>query len=252
MSFLPNMLRTILVVLLLTCAPHLTLAAQQTPPATLHLTGQVEFENTNGGFFAIIGDDGVKYQPTNLPHKMRTNGLPIKFDATVNDNIVSIFMWGTIVDVSNVMPLTSKISNNEREALYVLLKRMDAFNNRNLEQLQQIDTLAKQLTTEQFNNWIGNYNNYTLQYFEISSADFYTLTGTCYYTREFNGGLRTEGNMELAATTFTISKAKDGWKLTELESLKNSNSTDKETLLTNLKGKALEKYKTNQLATLLQ
>lgn len=253
MIFLPKMYRIIFFLLILTFSSHMVLAAPKAPkPNTIHLTGHVEYLNIQGGFFGIIGDDGQKYQPTNLPPKVRTNGLPIKFNATINDNIVSSFMWGTIVDVSDVAPLKFSTPNNERSAIYVLLKRMDAFNTKDLAALQQIDTLSKQLTTEQFNNWIGNYSNYTLQYVDIASADSYSLTGSCYYTRELLGEKRAEGNIELSATTFTISKTKDGWKLTELESLKNPNFTNKETLLADLKQKAIGKYKTNQLANLLQ
>ena len=253
MIFFPNSYRTILTILLLTFSCHITFAAPATSPTPpLHLTGYVDYVNTNGGFFAIVGDDGQKYQPTNLPHKLRTVGLPIKFDARINDNIVSTFMWGTIIDVSNVAPLSAKISNNERGALYVLLKRMAAFNTKDLVALQQIDTLAQKLTREQFNDWLGDYRNYTLQYLELSSADSFSLTGTCYYTREFMGEKRMEGNVELTAANFTISKTKNGWKLTELESLKNPNFVNKENLLADLKQKSIEKYKTDQLATLLQ
>lgn len=253
MMFSARIYLPIFISLLLTLFSHTALAAQHTPPATtFHLTGRVEFVTTEGGFFGIIGDDGQKYQPTNLPRKVRTNGLPIKFDARINDNIVSPFLWGTIIDVSNVTPLTSTIPPNERGAIYVFLKRMDAFNGKDLASLQKIDTLAKQLTSEQFTSWIGNYSNYTLQYVQLSSADSYALTGTCYYTREFIGGMRLEGNIELAATTFTISKTTTGWKLTELETLPIPTFTNRELLLTELKEKSLAKYNTHQLSTLLE
>ncbi len=253
MIFSLNFYRTMLLTLLLTFSCHLVFAGQPTsttPP--LHLTGYVDYINTNGGFWGIIGDDGQKYQPTNLPHKLRTSGLPIKFDAKINDNIVTTFMWGTIVDVTNVKPLSAKISNNDRGALYIFQKRMDAFNTKDLALLQQVDTLSEKLTPEQFTSWIGDYNNYTLQYLEVSSANSFSLIGTCYYTRELKGEKRLEGNIELSATNFTISKTKTGWKLTDLETIKNPVFTNKETLLADLKQKSMEKYKTNQLATLLQ
>lgn len=253
MIFSSKIYSTLLLLLVLTLSSPIALAAQQnSKAATIHLTGHVEYVNNYGGFFAIIGDDGQKYQPTNLPGKVRKNGLAIKFDAIPNDNVVSAFLWGTIIDVSNVAPLQTKISNDERSAIYVLLKRMDAFNTKDLRALQQIDTLAAQVTQENFTNWIGNYNNYTLQYVELFSADSFSLTGACYYTREFNGEMRLEGNTELAATSFTISKTKAGWKITELQSLKNPNFANSTLLLADLKQKALTKYNTNDLATLLQ
>lgn len=233
----------------------MTFAAEKSPkPTPIHLTGHVEHVTTQGGFFAIIGDDGQKYQPTNLPAKMRTDGLPIKFDFIINDNVVSTFMWGIIVDVSNVAPLSSKatLTNDERSAISVLLKRMNAFNTKDLTALQKIDVQAKKLSTEQFNSWLANYTNYTLQYVDLSSADSYSLTGTCYYTREYTGGMQIEGTIELAATNFTISKTVDGWKLTELESLKNPSYMNQPNFFDSLKEQALKKYKTNDLTTLLQ
>jgi len=228
-------------------------AAQLAPPSnTFHLTGQVYYGNMEGGFYGLIGDDGLKYQPTNLPRKFKKEGMSLKFDAKIKGGMVSAFQWGTIVELSNVSEIKTEITMDERRAIYVLLKRMTAFNNKDLLQLQQIDTLSKQLTTEQFDSWVSKYTNYTLRYVTIFTANSSAITGDCYYTRELVNGMTLYGNTELAMITFTITHTGNGWKLTQLGNLPNpafNNTTD---ALANLKQAALAKYNTDNLATLWQ
>ena len=243
----------LLLVLLLSSLPAIVVGAQQNaPPTTFHLTGQVVYVNIESGFYGIIGDDGKKYQPTNLPRKLRTQGTPIKFDAQTKENMVSSIMWGNIVELSNASQITSDISNDERSAIFVLLKRMDAFNNKDLAKLQQIDNPSKQLTPEQFSSWIGSYSNYTLHYVNVDSADSSSITGICYYTRELINGMTMHGNIELAAMTFTISQTPSGWKLTDSGSLKDLPVNYETDPLADLKQKAITKYKTDNLLTFLQ
>jgi len=248
-----NKLSEILFFLLLfTLFSHTAIAAQPTPPTISHLTGQVYYANIEGGFYGIIGDDGIKYQPTNLPRKFKKEGLNLKFDAKLKDNMMSTFQWGTIVELSRVSEITTDLTIDERRAMYVLLKRMTAFNNKDLIQLQQIDTLAKKLTKEQFDSWVSQYTNYTLLYVDLFSANSTSITGACYYTRELANGMTLHGNTDLAMMTFTISLTANGWKLTELGNLANPIFNDKTDALADLQQKALAKYKTDNLATLWQ
>ena len=242
----------LLFLLLLTLFCPTAMAAQPTPPTPLHLTGQVYYENIEGGFYGIIGDDGIKYQPTNLPRKFKKEGLSLKFDAKMKDGLVSAFQWGTIVELSNVSEIITDLTIHERRAMVLLLKRMAAFNNKDLMQLQQIDTLSKNLTKEQFDNWVSHYTNYTLCYVDVFSANSSVITGACYYTREMINGMTMYGNTDLAMMTFTISNTTNGWKLTEQGNLINPIFSDKADVLADLKQKALTKYKTNNLATLWQ
>ena len=239
--------------LLFTLFFQTAIAAQRIPPSnTFHRTGQVYYANIEGGFYGIIGDDGIKYQPTNLPRKFKKEGLSLKFDVKIKDSTVSAFQWGTIVELSNVSEITTDLAIDERRAMYVLLKRMVAFNNKDLQQLQQIDTLSKQLTKEQFDSWVSTYTNYTLRYVDIFSANASSITGACYYTRELVNGMTMYDNTDLAMMTFTIKHTASGWKLTELGNLANPIFNDKTDALADLNQKALAKYKTDNLATLWQ
>lgn len=213
----------------------------------IQLTGKITYVPIEGGLYGIIGDDGKKYQPTNLPHKLRKEGLPVKFSATIRDDIASSVMWGTIIEIKTIDSITSNISNEERTAIYVLLQRMDAFNSKDLAKLQQIDTASKDLLPQQFNSWVGNYTNFTLRYVEISSADFDTITGSCIYTRELPNVMTLQDNTGIAYMTFTLSLTKNGWRLTQSAS---DSANYPPYNVSDIKGKAKLKYGTDNLATL--
>jgi DNA-directed RNA polymerase subunit H (RpoH/RPB5) len=250
MNIITKRFLAFLSILLLTLFSHTAWASESPPqPNSFHLTGQVKFSTVEGGFYGIIGDDGKKYQPTNLPRKLKKDGLAIKFDAKRKD-VISAFQWGTIVELSNVAPITTTISNDERKAIYLLLKRLDAFNTKDLSKLQEIDTVSRKLTKEQFDSWVNKYNNFTLQYVDISYADSTTITGSCYYTRELTNGMTLNGNTDLTAMTFTLSLTPKGWNLTQsgpLTAPANFYNTD---ALADLKQKALAKYNSDNLSSL--
>lgn len=218
---------------------------------TFHLTGQIQSSTIEGGFYGIIGDDGRKYQPTNLPRKFKKDGLAIKFDAKIK-NAMSTFQWGTIVELSNVAPITASISSDERRAIHLLLKRLDAFNTKNLAKLQEVDTVSRQLTQEQFDSWVNKYSNFTLQYVDISYADSTSITGSCYYTRELTNGMTLYGNTDLTAMSFTLSQTSKGWNLTQSGPLANSAISYNTDALAELKQKAFSKYNSDNIAALLQ
>lgn len=229
-------------ILLLTLFSPAAIAAQ--PPAdTFHVTGQVYYANIEGGFYGIISDDGIKYQPINLPRKFKKEGLSLKFDAKIKDQGVSAFQWGTMIEMSKVSEFITDISKDERKAITVLLKRIDAFNKKSLEELQKIDEPSRKLTKEQFYSWVNQYNNYTLQYVDVFFADSTEISGSCYYTRDFTNGMTRHGTTELTAMAFTINKRSQGWKVTQVGNLQNPIFNYKTDALTDLKKKSMEKYK---------
>ncbi|SFM04351.1 hypothetical protein [Pelosinus propionicus] len=240
-------------ILMLTVFSHIALAAADISQTntTFHMTGQVTAPSIQG-FYGIIGDDGVKYQPINLPRKFKKDGLTIQFDTKLKANTMSTFQWGKIIEVSNVAQITSSIAPEERKAIHLLLKRLDAFNTKDLEKLQEVDIVSRQLTKEQFDSWIAKYDHFTLLYVAISDADSTSITGSCYYTRELVNGMTLHGNTDLAAMTFTLSQTSSGWKLTESGSLSNQPIQYSADTFAALKEKSLKKYNTENLATLWQ
>ncbi len=72
------------------------------PKGTFEIMGTVAYKNIEGGFFAIDGDDGRKYDPINLPESFRKDGLKVKVTARLRRDAVSIHMYGSIIDVVNI------------------------------------------------------------------------------------------------------------------------------------------------------
>jgi hypothetical protein len=64
--------------------------------------GTVEFNNIEGGFFGIIADDGSKYKPVNLPKRFQKDGLKIKFTGKLSSDLMSIHMWGKLIEIIKI------------------------------------------------------------------------------------------------------------------------------------------------------
>lgn len=72
------------------------------PGDTFDIQGTVVYKNIEGGFFAIEGDDGRKFDPINLPESFRKDGLKVKVSARLKKEAVSFHMYGTIIEVVNI------------------------------------------------------------------------------------------------------------------------------------------------------
>ena len=68
----------------------------------LHLVGTVRRVELEGGFFAIEAEDGVTYDPTNLPTQFQQDGVRIEADARRRDDRAGIHMTGPIVDLVRI------------------------------------------------------------------------------------------------------------------------------------------------------
>lgn len=68
-------------------------------------TGTVVWNPIEGGFYAIRGDDGTAYDPTNLAEAYRKNGLRVRFSARVRSDLAGIHMAGPIVDIVSIEKL---------------------------------------------------------------------------------------------------------------------------------------------------
>ena len=73
------------------------------PPAdTFEIIGTIAYKSFEGGFFAIDGDNGRKYNPINLPESFRKDGLKVKVSARKKTDAMSIHMYGAIVDIVEI------------------------------------------------------------------------------------------------------------------------------------------------------
>jgi hypothetical protein len=70
---------------------------------TFEIQGTVVRKSIEGGFYAIDGDDGKKYNPINLSDSFREDGLKVKVTARLKMDAMSIHMYGTIVEVVEIV-----------------------------------------------------------------------------------------------------------------------------------------------------
>lgn len=69
--------------------------------STIKISGKIVYQNLEGGFWGIEGDDGQQYRPVNLPKELQEKGKRVKLTATEVDEM-SIFMWGIAVKIESV------------------------------------------------------------------------------------------------------------------------------------------------------
>jgi hypothetical protein len=68
----------------------------------VRITGVVRHLELEGGFYAIRGDDGVTYDPTNLPPAFQKDGLRVEADARRRDDLMGIHQAGPIVQLVRI------------------------------------------------------------------------------------------------------------------------------------------------------
>lgn len=66
------------------------------------ISGVVRHFDLEGGFFAIRGDDGVTYDPSNLAEEFRRDGLRVRVRARLRPDMGGIHMVGPIVDIIEI------------------------------------------------------------------------------------------------------------------------------------------------------
>ncbi|KPJ61703.1 MAG: hypothetical protein AMJ46_00285 [Latescibacteria bacterium DG_63] len=66
------------------------------------MEGTVQFLDIEGGCWRIAGNDGVNYEPINLPEEFKEDGLAVRFKVKYRDDLVSICMVGRIVELLSI------------------------------------------------------------------------------------------------------------------------------------------------------
>ncbi len=77
----------------------------QSDEEVIRAKGTIKFINLEGGFFGIIADDGSKYNPLNLPNKYQRDGLGVSFEGKLRTDMMSINMWGKLIEIINIKEL---------------------------------------------------------------------------------------------------------------------------------------------------
>ena len=55
-----------------------------------------------GGFWGIISDDGTKYDPIYMEDEYKKDGLPVRFEVKIREDLAGFHMWGTIVEIVQI------------------------------------------------------------------------------------------------------------------------------------------------------
>ncbi len=72
----------------------------------IEIIGTVSYVPLEGGFYAIRGDDGMNYDPMNLPAAFRKDGLRVRVKGVVMRDAVSFHMYGTIIKIIEIEPVS--------------------------------------------------------------------------------------------------------------------------------------------------
>ncbi|MFC2038781.1 hypothetical protein ACFLUG_03310 [Chloroflexota bacterium] len=65
-------------------------------------TGTIEFIDLEGGFYGIMEDGGDRYDPVNLAEEYREDGLRIRFEAEIRDDLESFHQWAQLVEIVEI------------------------------------------------------------------------------------------------------------------------------------------------------
>jgi inhibitor of cysteine peptidase len=76
--------------------------AAQEVGTRIRITGVVRHSELEGGFYAIQGDDGVTYDPTNLPVEFQEEGLAVEVEARRREDAMGIHQVGPIVEIERI------------------------------------------------------------------------------------------------------------------------------------------------------
>jgi hypothetical protein len=68
----------------------------------MEISGVIRYYELEGGFYAIRGDDGETYNPTNLPEAFRQDGLPVRAKIRLRHDMLGIHQAGAIVEIIEI------------------------------------------------------------------------------------------------------------------------------------------------------
>lgn len=73
------------------------------PEQVFSALGTVHYVDLEGGFYGIVTDDSLYYNPTNLGSTYQQDGLRVHFRAQEIDSLMTIHMWGRPIEIIDIM-----------------------------------------------------------------------------------------------------------------------------------------------------
>ena len=77
-------------------------ATADTTGSKLTIVGTVHYTEVEGGVYTIRTEDGVNYDPTNLPAEFKKEGLAVEAEARKQDAMAGIHQVGPIVTLTRI------------------------------------------------------------------------------------------------------------------------------------------------------
>ena len=65
----------------------------------MEIIGTVKYQNISGGFWGIIDEEGNHWKPVIMPKEIQKEDLRVKLKAKKSAGMISIFMWGTTINI---------------------------------------------------------------------------------------------------------------------------------------------------------
>jgi hypothetical protein len=65
----------------------------------MKIKGTVVFQKLGTGFWGILGEDGQKWQPVNMPDSLKQEGRKVEVEAEEAKGAMTVFMWGKSVRI---------------------------------------------------------------------------------------------------------------------------------------------------------
>ena len=70
--------------------------------------GAIEHKGFGTGAWALISEDGTTYELLDCPRDLRTVGLHVKVEGTLNDDVMTLAMIGKVLNVNSFEILETK------------------------------------------------------------------------------------------------------------------------------------------------
>ena len=97
---------SLLAIFLMLCGAMLLVSScGETSEEVISSIGTVTYVDSVGGFYGIISDDGEHYDSIDLGSEFQEEGLRIRFEAKLRDDIRSIHTWGKVIEITKIEKL---------------------------------------------------------------------------------------------------------------------------------------------------
>ena len=72
---------------------------------TFTYTCTIKYISIEGGFYGIVTDDDIKYDPINLDEEFKKDGLRVLFTLKTLKDRMSFRMWGDMIEIIRIEKL---------------------------------------------------------------------------------------------------------------------------------------------------